>query len=151
MRYRRFGLPCLTARTECALHLEEFPGRDKLLGELGEVAFAGDFAGDAEALHVRGELLDVHPGGAAGSEVLSEVEDGEFRGVGFVVEHAFAAEDAAGIDAVEATDEFFVAPDFDAVSETFAVEGGVGGDDGGGDPSAVLPWAERGLMSKLAM
>ena len=67
---------------------------------------------------------------------IGEVKDGEFGGVGLVMKHAFAAEESAGVDAVESADEFFVAPDFDAVGDAFAMKRGVRGDDGGSDPGA---------------
>ena len=78
------------------------------LGELGEVVLGGDFF-HAELGDVVVGDLGVEDREAAGAEVVDEVDEADFAGVGAAevgaVEHGFAAEDAAEGDAVETADE----------------------------------------------
>lgn len=114
-----------------------------LLGaKLGEKRVAGNLAG-AEHGEVGRELLNVDPRGAAGAEVLDEVEDAELRTVGDVVKHAFTGEDVTGGHAVKARDETRAVPELDAVSVAEAVKRGVGGDHRGRDPRAALARTRR--------
>ena len=130
------------------------------LGELGEVLLGGDFF-HAELGDVVVGDLGVEEREASGAEVVDEVDEADFAGVGAAevgaVEHGFAAEDAAEGDAVETADEDVgcgvwaeVAdeeefgggpwrlvdgePGLDAVGVALVVEGEEGADDAGAEP-----------------
>lgn len=107
------------------------------LAEEVEVLVGGDFDG-AEAGEVGGVGLGVEEEETAGAEAFDEGDEGDFGGVGFAVEHGLAEEGGVEGDAVEAADEFAVAPGFDGVCEAELVEPGVGGDELGGDPGAIV-------------
>lgn len=76
--------------------------------EDGEEVLVGDFD-DAELLHVGVGQLGVQEGKAACAEVVPEVQEAGFAGVGAAEvwegEHALAEECRAEVNAVEATDE----------------------------------------------
>ena len=58
-----------------------------------------------------------------------------FGGVGDTVEHGFTGEESAHRNPIDAADELFASPTFEAVSVAAMVEEGVGFDEFGGDPS----------------
>lgn len=84
------------------------------------------------------QLLDIEPGGAAAAEMINQVEDAEFGGVVYPVEHAFAREDTGCAHAIESSHEIVVQPCLDAVRVTQPVQLDVGSDHGRSDPSAAL-------------
>lgn len=66
------------------------------------------------------------------------MDEGDFGGAGDEVEHGFAEEGGAEADAVEASGELAVAPDFEGMGVAEVVEGEVAADDGFVDPG-ILP------------
>jgi len=76
--------------------------------------------------------------------MFDQEQDAKLRDITDVVEHAFAREDAAGGDAVQAADELLVEPSLDAVRVPLPVERGIRGNHGGRYPRPVLPWPWRG-------
>lgn len=94
-------------------------------------------AGDEGAAHLArdgGEHLDVEKGEVAFAEVLDEVEEGDFGGVGNAVEHGFAGEEPADGDAVDAAGQLAALPAFEAVGVAGFVEASIGFDKFAGDP-----------------
>jgi hypothetical protein len=67
------------------------------------------------------ELLNIDPACASHGEMIDKVKQREFRGVRSQPEHAFAHENATGIDTVEASDKFIVFPNLDTVREARAM------------------------------
>lgn len=90
--------------------------------------------------HLKGDArghLDIEESEAAGAEMLDEVVEGGFGGVGNAVEHGFAGEVSADGYAVDAADQFVVLPEFEAMGVASAVEVGVCGDEFGSDPGGA--------------
>src|SRR5205807_10364519 len=97
----------------------------------------------AEGGHVRSRDLTIDPGGAALAEMFDEEQQREFGGVGRAVRHRLAGEDAAGIDAVQTANEIAVAPHFQTVRISSAMELCIRGDDLRTNPSSNIIAARR--------
>ena len=122
--------------SEWEIGLDEGEGEAGGVGEAAEVLAAGDLRG-AELAEVGGDPLGVEEGEAALAQALDEGVEGDFRGIGFPMEHRFAEESAADGNAVEATGEMAVVPGFDGMGEAAAVKLAIALDDLFGDPGLI--------------
>ncbi len=109
-------------------------------GEVAQVLAAGDFKG-SELAEVGGDPLGIEKGEAAIAQALDEGVEGDFRGIGFAMEHGLAEEGAADGDAVEAAGKAVVAPGLDGMGEAATVKLAIALDDLLGDPGFVAAGA----------
>ncbi len=113
------------------------------VGKAAEVVFAGN-SGSAELSGDGGQHLDIEQFEAPLSEVLHEVKEGHFGGIADAMEHGFACEEASDGNAIDAADELFLLPAFDAVSVTAFMQLSVTGEELGGDPCSAASRGGRG-------
>jgi hypothetical protein len=91
----------------------------------------------AENFKMRRHDLNVEPRRAALPEMFDEMQKREFRSIRARVEHAFAAENAARVNAVKPADQFRAVPDLDAVRVAARVKIAVRADEFARDPGSV--------------
>ena len=89
----------------------------------------------------RSQHLDVKQRKAAPAQVLDQVEQGDFRGVGNAMEHRFAGEKPAERHPVNAARQSRPLPAFQAVGAALPMQFAVGIQELPGDPGALRPGA----------